>query len=251
MNAEKGGDIIAITRSYIDFGTLLGKKGESTGKPMLMIVEYELLARGHSILSAGVSHDGDKQLRVEEFCESDIIPISSITPYVSRWRICGLCTSKDNLRKYKRSAGDEVTVLCFELTDRDGAALRITGFDEVAEKLFPIIEIDRFISRDGRHCVKRDLSLIDESNAVVQLTLWNDRAENFEEKSLGHVISIKGAMVKHWSGTFSLGIAPSSKIEINPQIDGSVNLADWFANKRKSVDVKRISKPVYNGDNFD
>ncbi|KAK5970055.1 hypothetical protein GCK32_016387, partial [Trichostrongylus colubriformis] len=164
---------------YINPTGCVGKKDNAQGKPMLMIAGYELLSRGHPILAPGVSHDGDKdkfstfkptevisvpwrnpslngaqgnaqmarpsapRRQPQSFGSGNVTPITMITPYISKWRICGLCTAKDELKTTKaRSGAGDMKVFSFELTDKDGAAIRITGFNDAAERAFSIIQTD-------------------------------------------------------------------------------------------------------------
>ncbi|PIO54287.1 nucleic acid-binding domain protein, partial [Teladorsagia circumcincta] len=199
----------------------------------------------------------------QSFGTGNVTPIGMITPYISKWRICGLCTAKDELKTTKaRSGAGDMKVFSFELTDKDGASIRITGFNDAAERAYSIIQTDcsyyiaggtvkqankrfnttghdyelsinanteiapchdqipkpalvlkicplqnipshkdefvdvlavvdkmepvnKFISRQGKECVKRDIQLIDQTGTVVQFTLWGEHAENFEEHALG------------------------------------------------------------------
>ncbi|KHJ85033.1 hypothetical protein OESDEN_15246 [Oesophagostomum dentatum] len=162
-NAENGGEIIAVTKMYINPNGCVGKKDDKTpGKPMLMITGYELLSRGHPILSPGVSHDGDKskyanfkptqvysvpwgdasatskgaapaaarppapRRQAQSFGGGgNVTPISMITPYISKWRICGLCTAKDELKTTKaRSGSGDMKVQFFFV----GAAIALWFF---------------------------------------------------------------------------------------------------------------------------
>lgn len=363
-NAENGGEIIAVTKMYINPTGCVGKKDNAQGKPMLMIAGYELLSRGHPILAPGVSHDGDKdkfstfkptevysvpwrnpsvpnnpanaqvarptapRRQAQSFGSGNVTPISMITPYISKWRICGLCTAKDELKTTKaRSGAGDMKVFSFELTDKDGASIRITGFNDAAERAYSIIQTDcsyyiaggtvkqsnkrfnttghdyelsinanteiapchdqipkpalvlkicplqnipshkdeavdilavvdkmepvnKFISKQGRDCVKRDLQLIDQTGTVVQFTLWGDQAETFEDHALGQVISIKGALVKEWNGAFSLAVSSGSKIELSPQLDEVPKLYEWYMTERGSIDAKTISMASGGSDAF-
>ncbi|KAJ1347782.1 hypothetical protein KIN20_038384 [Parelaphostrongylus tenuis] len=357
-NAENGGEIIAVTKMYINPAGCVGKKSENApGKPMLMIAGYELLSRGHPILAPGVGHDGDKdkfstfkstevysvpwgnpgissaissggpqsarpaapRRQPQNFGSGNVTPICMITPYISKWRICGLCTAKEELKTTKaRSGAGDMKIFSFELTDKDGSSIRITGFNDAAERAYSIIQTDcsyylsgctvkqankrfnttghdyelslnanaeiapchdqipkpalvlkicplinipshkdeavdvlavvdrmepvnKFISKQGRDCVKRDVQLIDQTATVVQLTLWGEQAENFEDHALGQVISIKGAIVKEWNGAFSLAVASGSKIELSPQLDVVPKLYEWYMSERAKVDTKTIS----------
>lgn len=53
---------------------------------------------------------------------------------------------------------------------------------------------------------KRDISLIDTTGTVIQMTLWNDQARQFEDQALGQVIGIKGASVREWNGELFLSV---------------------------------------------
>ncbi|VDM57629.1 unnamed protein product [Angiostrongylus costaricensis] len=221
---------------------------------------------------------------------------------------------------------DQFQVFSFELTDKDGSSIRISGFNDVAERAYSIIQTDcsyylsggivkqankrfnttghdyelslsasseiapchdqipkpalvlkicplinipshkdetvdvlavvdriepvnKFISKQGRDCVKRDVELIDQTATVVQLTLWGEQAENFEDHALGQVISIKGALVKEWNGAFSLAVASGSKIELSPQLDVVPKLYEWYMSERAKVDTKTISMVASAGGN--
>ncbi|VDN21705.1 unnamed protein product [Cylicostephanus goldi] len=353
--AGNGGEIIAVTKLQIKRGCWIGKKSDGNpGQviPMLVISGYELLSRGHPILSKGVSHDGNKDvfanyspLQVysvpwKKSCDTNsyrdllrqdapvrripvasadvkITPISLITPYVNKWRICGLCTSKDELKTIRSPRGGDLLVFSFVITDKDGIAIRISSFNDAAKNAFAKVQlgysyyisnclvkqankrfnttghdyelsvnantepplvlkicplanvpghkdefidvlavvdqidpVNKFISRQGRECVKRDLNLVDQSVVVVQLTLWGDQAEHFEDDVLGQVISIKGALVKEWNGTFSLALSSASKVEFNPQFDGVQTLLDWYITKRRAENVKSISMGAIGGSNI-
>ncbi|VDK43638.1 unnamed protein product [Cylicostephanus goldi] len=352
-NAENGGEILAITKMHMDSKRWVGKKADGTfGKPMLVIRAYELLSRGHPILSPGASHDGDKN-RFTRFSSTsiysvpwsdlsltdkgtapsapvtrqpkpldEVTPISMLTPHVSKWVICGLCTSKDEMKSVRSRGGQGLMkVFSFELTDKDGVAIRITAFDEAAPTTFDIsyyvsgctvkqsnkrfditghnyelsvtantkivpchVDIGKpqpalkicplsnvqshkdenvnvlaivdqinpvleFVSRQGRPCVKRDVDLIDQSGTIVRLTLWADQAKQFQDTALGQAISIKGALVKEWNGSFSLSLASASRILLGPQIDGVSALLDWYSTERATADVKNNGLAAIDGSN--
>ncbi|VDN04151.1 unnamed protein product [Thelazia callipaeda] len=69
----------------------------------------------------------------------NITPIKLITPYVNKWRICGVVTAKEDLRNI-RTARRDMKVFNFELTDEEGACIRIAAFDDMAEKFYSIIQ---------------------------------------------------------------------------------------------------------------
>ncbi|TKR60390.1 hypothetical protein L596_027645 [Steinernema carpocapsae] len=70
---------------------------------------------------------------------SDVTPIAMITPYVSKWRVCGLASQKSNVRNVKSARG-EFKVFSFTLSDKNGSDLRVSAFGDVADRLFTIIQ---------------------------------------------------------------------------------------------------------------
>ncbi|KAK5965664.1 hypothetical protein GCK32_003648 [Trichostrongylus colubriformis] len=294
-NAENGGEIIAVTKMYINPTGCVGKKDNAQGKPMLMIAGYELLSRGHPILAPGVSHDGDKdkfstfkstevisvpwrnpslngaqgnaqmarpsapRRQPQSFGSGNVTPITMITPYISKWRICGLCTAKDELKttKARSGAGDMKIAPCHDQIPKPALVLKICPLqnipshkDETVDVLAVVDKmepVNKFISKQGRECVKRDIQLIDQTGTMAQFTLWGDQAENFDDHALGQVISIKGAVVKEWNGAFSLAVTSGSKIELSPQLDEVPKLYEWYTTERASADTKTISMTAGGG----
>ncbi|XP_055906413.1 replication protein A 70 kDa DNA-binding subunit [Eupeodes corollae] len=90
-------------------------------------------------------------------------------------------------------------------------------------------ELQTFTSRANKEFKKRELTLVDLSNAAVQLTLWGDEAEKFESGSQ-HVILIKGARVSEFGGGKSLSMGAGSVMKINPDIPEGHRLRGWFDN---------------------
>ncbi|MFH4975641.1 hypothetical protein AB6A40_002350 [Gnathostoma spinigerum] len=146
-------------------------------KHALVFSDYEVLARDGQILGSPVAHTGDandfagmdiskiqnenyqpnmnihgrveagagKSVRVHghgaanAIGSQNITPIKLITPYVNKWRICGVCTAKEDLRDIK-TARREMKVFNFELTDEHGSCIRIAAFDDVADRFYAIIQ---------------------------------------------------------------------------------------------------------------
>ncbi|XP_055851551.1 replication protein A 70 kDa DNA-binding subunit [Episyrphus balteatus] len=90
-------------------------------------------------------------------------------------------------------------------------------------------ELNTFTSRANKEFKKRELTLVDISNAAVQLTLWGDDAEKFETGSQ-HVILVKGARVSEFGGGKSLSMGAGSVMKINPDIPEGHRLRGWFDN---------------------
>uniref|UniRef100_A0A0K0DKZ6 ZP domain-containing protein n=1 Tax=Angiostrongylus cantonensis TaxID=6313 RepID=A0A0K0DKZ6_ANGCA len=118
FQALSGGEIIAVAKMYVDLTGCFGKKSENAlGKFMFMIARCQLLSRGPPAFAPGVSHDGDKNLlacppaprrQPQRFRSVNVTPLSVTNPYITKWRICGLRTTKEPLKttEHRNGAGD-------------------------------------------------------------------------------------------------------------------------------------------------
>jgi replication factor A1 len=180
-------------------------------------------------------------------------PISSLNPYVKRFRIKGRVTNKGDMRTWQNAKGSG-SLFSFDLLDAEGGEIRATCFQEMATKLFSIIVVgqvyvvsngqvkmankkfstlkgeyeltlnnqthvmavqddtsiklmhynftklaelaalpenrvvdvigvlreaaplEEFTAKSGKDLVKRDLTILDDSNAECKLTLWGVQA---------------------------------------------------------------------------
>jgi len=81
---------------------------------------------------------------------------------------------------------------------------------------------------NNRQVSKRDLSIVDQSGAAINATLWGGEAEKFEEYATRNpVVAIKGAKVSDFGGR-SLSILNSSIFHVNPDIPEAHQLRGWF-----------------------
>jgi replication factor A1 len=71
-----------------------------------------------------------------------IIPISNLNPYQGRWSIKARVASKGELRTYINSKG-EGKVFSFDLIDLEQGEIRVTCFNNVAEQIYPKIDLDK------------------------------------------------------------------------------------------------------------
>ncbi len=84
---------------------------------------------------------------------------------------------------------------------------------------------------------KRDITLTDETENSVRLTLWNDKAEQFA--GLNQVIAAKQAKVSEWNGNMSLSLSFSGSVEENPDVPETQRLLGWFQNEADRVALAR------------
>ena len=90
--------------------------------------------------------------------------------------------------------------------------------------------------RDGTETQKRTLTIKDDSNASIEVTLWgnyvNDPGQQLEvDNQQGHhpVIAIKAARVGDYKGK-TLGTINSTQLQVNPAIPEAARLRHWFDN---------------------
>ncbi|XP_065372196.1 replication protein A 70 kDa DNA-binding subunit [Calliphora vicina] len=93
-----------------------------------------------------------------------------------------------------------------------------------------VSDLQVFTSKNtNKEFKKRDLVLVDTSDAAVTLTIWGDDAVNFD----GHVqpvILVKGARVSEFNGGKTLSLGNGSVMKINPDIPECHKLRGWFDN---------------------
>lgn len=76
---------------------------------------------------------------------------------------------------------------------------------------------------------KRELIVVDQSEASVALQLWGDDAVNFDEH-IQPVIAVKGARLTEFNGSKSLSIGNGSVYKVNPDIPEGHQVRGWFDN---------------------
>lgn len=82
----------------------------------------------------------------------------------------------------------------------------------VATAVGPLTEVT---SKKGTQLVKRVLTVSDDSNAAIEVTLWGKTAQTFPEDAQSPVVAFKGVQVSDWN-TKSLGMARASRLQIDP-----------------------------------
>lgn len=111
----------------------------------------------------------------------------------------------------------------------------------VVEKMDP--EATEFTSKAGKSLIKREMELIDESGALVRLTLWGDEATKaLVDDYVQKVIAFKGVIPREFNGGFSLGTGSATRIISVPEIAGVSELYDWYANVKPTTEVKMMSQ---------
>lgn len=91
-------------------------------------------------------------------------------------------------------------------------------------------ELQTFTSRTtNKEFKKRELTLVDTSNAAVIVTLWGDEAVNFDGY-VQPVILVRGGRINEFNGGKTISLGNGSNLKINPDITEGHKLRGWFDN---------------------
>lgn len=89
-----------------------------------------------------------------------------------------------------------------------------------------------FSAKKNVDLLKRDVVLVDDSNASVTFTLWEENAQDIPFTE-AQTVGIKGLKVAEFNGGFTVGknMNGAFRIEINPDLPEVTRLADWYPNR--------------------
>ncbi|XP_058467652.1 replication protein A 70 kDa DNA-binding subunit [Malaya genurostris] len=91
-------------------------------------------------------------------------------------------------------------------------------------------EVVQFTAKtSGRELKKREVTMVDSSNAAVQLTLWGEDAQTFPTAT-NPVVLVKGARVSEFGGGKSIGLVGGSVMKLNPDIEAAHKVRGWYDN---------------------
>lgn len=91
-------------------------------------------------------------------------------------------------------------------------------------------ELQHFTAKStGKDLQKRDVTMVDSSNAGVIFTLWGETAANFEQFEQP-VLLLKSARVAEFGGGKTITLSAGGSMKLNPPIDEAARLRAWFEN---------------------
>ncbi|XP_029174342.1 replication protein A 70 kDa DNA-binding subunit-like [Nylanderia fulva] len=99
----------------------------------------------------------------------------------------------------------------------------------------------------GRELVKRDINIVDDSGAMISVTLWGKQAEDFDGSN-NPIIAIKGARIGEFNGGKNLSLLNSSVLEKDPDLPEAHRLRGWYTTVGHSETAKSLSKAGGSGD---
>ncbi len=106
-------------------------------------------------------------------------------------------------------------------------------------------------SKAGQELKKRSLTLLDKTLCQVEVTLWGEQADKWNEESLGQgasIVAVKSCKVSDFGGR-SLSSSFQSQIFVNPDHTEAHQLRAWYdANGASLTDLQNISKQARGGE---
>lgn len=112
----------------------------------------------------------------------------------------------------------------------DLAALEANRTADVVAVCRDVGDVFRFTAKtSGKEMVKREITLVDSSNAAIGLTLWGAEAETFD--GCGQpIILVKNGRINEFQGGKTLSLSGGSVMKVNPDIPEGHKLRGWFDN---------------------
>lgn len=94
-----------------------------------------------------------------------------------------------------------------------------------------IKSLEEFTSKKtGHQLKKRDIIIIDSSNELIPMTLWNNEAEEFNQNNIRAPISLYNIRIKEYNGKKNLYLNRDSDMKINESISEAQELKSWYEN---------------------
>jgi replication factor A1 len=127
----------------------------------------------------------------------------------------------------------------------DDAAIETTRFEFVPIESLNNVQPNEFVdilgvcvgvgpltnltSKAGQELRKRSLTLLDKTLCQVEVTLWGDQADKWNEETLGNnaIVAVKSCKVSDFGGR-SLSSSFQSQIFVNPDHPESHALRAWY-----------------------
>lgn len=122
----------------------------------------------------------------------------------------------------------------------DIASMEAGSFVDVIAIVKETSDLTNLTSKAGRELTKREVTLMDQSEAAITLTLWGEEAKNFNGFEQP-ILLVKGAKIGEYNGGKTLGTAAGSSIKLNPDVEEGHRLRGWFDNEGPKGEIKLLS----------
>ncbi|KAI2807224.1 60S acidic ribosomal protein P1 [Blomia tropicalis] len=102
--------------------------------------------------------------------------------------------------------------------------------------------VDQLVSkRTGKELSKRAITLVDKSLVEVELTLWNESANDFEGE-VGQIVAFKGVSVGEFQGR-NLSAYSSTLIQLDPDIPETSVIRSWYNSEGGNQTFVSLARP--------
>lgn len=137
-------------------------------------------------------------------------------------------TFENNTKVEKAEVQGDVPQLRFNFTKiGDLSTIEKDAVVDTIGVLREIGETNQITSKStGKPYEKRELTLVDNTNMSVRLTIWGSSASSFEAP-VESIVAFKGVKVSDFGGR-SLSLLSSGTISVNPDIDEAHSLSGWY-----------------------
>eukprot|EP01130_Rhizamoeba_saxonica_P012898 TRINITY_DN547_c0_g1_i2.p1 TRINITY_DN547_c0_g1~~TRINITY_DN547_c0_g1_i2.p1 ORF type:complete len:448 (-),score=119.80 TRINITY_DN547_c0_g1_i2:37-1380(-) len=156
--------------------------------------------------------------------------------------------------KYEMVLNSSTTVEASPDDDLPYAAWNFTYLDRVhalpkdevidAVGIVEVGEVSTINTRAGKQLDKLEITLVDDSEAPIELTLWGQNAHKFKDSvSSQTIVGFKNLKVGEFMNKKQLSAGFDTRWEINPDVKKAKEIEAWVASK-DSGELKTISQKV-------
>jgi replication factor A1 len=100
----------------------------------------------------------------------------------------------------------------------------------------------------GKAYVRRDITIVDQSQSAIDVGLWNKMARDFNLDP-GTPIAIKGCKINEFNGK-QLSLLPSAIVSPNPDLPDAYKLKGWYDNEGSTESYKNLRTNTNNNSNL-
>ncbi|ODV65232.1 replication factor-a protein [Hyphopichia burtonii NRRL Y-1933] len=180
--------------------------------------------------------------------------------YVTKARVVPSKPNFSNLsHTYELNLGRDTQITeCFDTADVPKINFNFTKLNQIesveANSILDVIGVLKNVNNceemtaksTGKPFQKRNVTIVDNSNYAIDVTLWNKVAEEFNVPT-GSVLAFKGVKANDFGGR-SLSLTPAGNMVLNPDVNESYSLKGWYDSEgiNESFQTLKVEKSAGN-----
>ncbi|KJE91956.1 replication protein A [Capsaspora owczarzaki ATCC 30864] len=140
--------------------------------------------------------------------------------------------------------------------------VRFDGLETLGEQTVDLIgicksarDVQTITTKQQKSVPKRELTLVDQSQREITVTLWNTQATNFDEQVAvdNRVLAFRKVKLTDFSGVKSASCISSSAMEVEPDMPETQELRAWFDSEGRNQSFQQVTggAGAYSGGNRD